>query len=41
MMGMGGGKGPAADRRRRLVATVLVVALVLGAGAIVFSILIG
>jgi hypothetical protein len=40
-MGMGRGDGPAADRRRRLVASVLVVALVLGAGAIVFLILVG
>jgi hypothetical protein len=36
-MGMGGVGGPAAARRRRLVAGVLVLALVLGAGAVVLS----
>jgi hypothetical protein len=35
VMGMGGVDGPAAARRRRLVAGVLVLALVLGAGAVV------
>jgi hypothetical protein len=38
---MGRGDGPAADRRRRLVAIVLVLALILGAGAVVFSIVFG
>ncbi|MGY1855525.1 hypothetical protein [Modestobacter sp. SYSU DS0290] len=41
MMGMGGANGPEADRRRRIVATVLVVALVLGVGATLFSLLLG
>jgi hypothetical protein len=41
VMGMGGVNGPAADRRRRLVAGVLVLAMVLGAGAVVFSIVLG
>ena len=40
-MGMGGVDGPDAERRRRLVAGVLVLALVLGAGAVVFSIVLG
>ena len=40
-MGMGGVDGPGADRRRRLVATVLVLALILGAGAVVFSMVLG
>jgi hypothetical protein len=40
-MGMGGVDGPGADRRRRLVAAVLVLALVLGAGAVVFSMVVG
>jgi hypothetical protein len=40
-MGMGGVDGPGADRRRRLVAGVLVLALVLGAGAVVVSMLLG
>jgi hypothetical protein len=35
MMGMGGADGPAAGRRRRMVAAVLVLALVLGVGATV------
>ena len=39
MMGMGGADGPDAERRRRLVAGLLVLALILGAGAVVFSIL--
>ena len=37
VMGMGGIGGPEAERRRRLVAAVLVLALILGAGAVVFS----
>ena len=37
VMGMGGVDGPAAARRRRLIAGVLVLALVLGAGAVVLS----
>ena len=37
VMGMGGVDGPAAARRRRLVAGVLVLALVLGVGAVVLS----
>jgi hypothetical protein len=41
VMGMGGVNGPAADRRRRLVAGVLVLTLILGAGAVVFSIVLG
>ena len=36
-MGMGGVDGPAAARRRRLIAGVLVLALILGAGAVVLS----
>lgn len=40
-MGMGGVDGPGADRRRRLVAGVLVLLLVLGAGAVVVSMLLG
>jgi len=34
---MGGVGGPAAARRRRLIASVLVLALILGAGAVVLS----
>jgi hypothetical protein len=34
---MGGVDGPAAARRRRLIAGILVLAMVLGAGAVVFS----
>jgi hypothetical protein len=41
MMGMGGVDGPAAARRRRLIAGVLVLALILGAGAVVFSMFLG
>jgi hypothetical protein len=37
VMGMGGVDGPAAARRRRLIAGVLVLALVLGAGAVILS----
>lgn len=40
-MGMGGADGPDARRRQRIVASVVVLALVLGAGAVVFSILLG
>ena len=36
-MGMGGADGPAGQRRRRLVATVLVVAMLLGVAATVLS----
>lgn len=39
MLGMGGADGPSAERRRRLVAGVLVVALVLGAVAAALSLL--
>ena len=39
VMGMGGTEGPDAERRRRLIAGVLVLALILGAGAVVFLIL--
>ena len=41
VMGMGGADGSDAERRRRLIAGVLVVALILGAGAVVFAILLG
>ena len=41
MMGMGGVGGPSADRRRRIVAGVLVLALVLGVGATVLSLTLG
>ena len=41
MLGMGGVDGPGAARRRRLVAGVLVLALVLAAGAVVFSMFLG
>jgi hypothetical protein len=34
---MGGVDGPDAERRRRLIAGLLVLALILGAGAVVFS----
>jgi hypothetical protein len=37
-MGMGGAQGPDADRRRRLVASLLVLALVLSTAATVLSI---
>jgi hypothetical protein len=40
-MGMGGTGGPEAGRRRRLVAGVLVLAMVMGAAAVVFSTLLG
>ena len=36
-MGMGGADGPAGERRRRLVAAVVVLAMVLTAGAAVLS----
>jgi hypothetical protein len=36
-MGMGGTDGPAGARRRRLVATVIVLAMLLAAGATVLS----
>jgi hypothetical protein len=36
-MGMGGADGPGAERRRRLVAGVLVLALVLASAAVVLS----
>ena len=39
MMGMGGLGGPAGDRRRRVVAGVIVLAMVLAAGAVLFSFL--
>ena len=39
MMGMGGIGGPQGERRRRMVAGVLVLALILGTGAVVFSLL--
>jgi hypothetical protein len=38
-MGMGGSRGPAGERRRRLVAAVLVLALVLGIAAVLVSVL--
>ena len=41
VMGMGGTDGPDAGRRRRLVAAVLVLALILGAGAVVFLLALG
>lgn len=37
VMGMGGADGPEAGRRRRLVASVLVLALLVAAGAVVLS----
>ena len=39
MMGMGGTDGPDGRRRQRLVAGIVVLAMVLAAGAVVFSIL--
>jgi hypothetical protein len=36
-MGMGGTGGPAGERRRRLIAGVIVVALVLGIAAVLIS----
>jgi len=41
MMGMGGAGGRDAERRRRLVAGVLVLALVLGVAATVLSLALG
>ena len=41
VMGMGGVGGPAGERRRRLVAAVIVLAMVLAAGATVLSIALG
>ncbi|WP_255600064.1 hypothetical protein [Blastococcus sp. LR1] len=41
MMGMGGAGGPEAERRRRLVASLVVLALVLGTAATVLSIALG
>ena len=41
VMGMGGAGGPDAERRRRLVALVIVFALVLAAGATVLSLVLG
>lgn len=38
VMGMGGAEGPEADRRRRFVAALVVVAMLLAAGATVLSI---
>jgi hypothetical protein len=40
-MGMGGASGPTGDRRRRLVAGILVLALVLGVAAVLVSTLAG
>ena len=40
-MGMGGADGPQAERRRRLVAMIIVFALVLTAGATVLSLVLG
>ncbi len=37
MMGMGGADGPAGERRRRLVAAVVVLAMLLTVGATVLS----
>ena len=39
MMGMGGTNGEQGRRRQRLVAGIIVLAMVLAAGAVVFSIL--
>ncbi|MEI4270450.1 hypothetical protein TEK04_01820 [Klenkia sp. LSe6-5] len=39
MLGMGGTNGPDGRRRQRLVAGIVVLAMVLAAGAVVFSIL--
>ncbi len=41
VMGMGGAGGPDAERRRRLVATALVIALLVTAAATVLSIALG
>jgi hypothetical protein len=41
VLGVGGADGPEAERRRRLIASLLVLALVLGAGAVVLSTLLG
>jgi hypothetical protein len=41
MMGMGGTGGPDAERRRRLVALVIVFAMLLAAGATILSIVAG
>jgi hypothetical protein len=38
-MGMGGTRGPAGERRRRLVAWVVVIALVLGIAAVLITML--
>jgi hypothetical protein len=38
-MGMGGAQGPEGERRRRLVAWVIVIALVLGAAATLLTLL--
>jgi len=38
-MGMGGTRGPRGDRRRRLVAWVIVIALVLGGAATLLTLL--
>lgn len=40
-MGMGGANGPDAERRRRLVAALVVLAMVLAAGATVLTIAFG
>jgi hypothetical protein len=40
-MGMGGADGPQGERRRRLVALVIVLAMILAAGATVLSLLLG
>lgn len=41
VMGMGGANGPAGDRRRRLVAAVIVFAMLLAAGATLLAIVLG
>jgi hypothetical protein len=41
MMGMGGAGGPRADRRRRVIALLIVSAMVLVAGATVLSLAMG
>jgi hypothetical protein len=41
VMGMGGAGGPEAERRRRLIAGVLVLAMVLGSAAVVLSTVLG
>jgi len=38
-MGMGGARDPDAERRRRVVASLLVLALILGAGAVFLTLL--